>query len=116
MNKIICIKIKKVTKKCVQKTHYVTGSFNSFLCLSFQFSDLSTMMPSIMEKGNFNADQTQVSNIQGFSASCSHFLFLLFPDTSFSDDLASDGDMSRSMSEPAVKRERIEINHSLQEI
>ncbi|XP_057211955.1 DNA-binding protein RFX2 isoform X4 [Triplophysa rosa] len=52
-----------------------------------EFSDLSTMMPSIMEK-----------------------------DTSFSDDLASDGDMSRSMSEPAVKRERIEINHSLQEI
>ncbi|XP_056628434.1 DNA-binding protein RFX2 isoform X1 [Triplophysa dalaica] len=52
-----------------------------------EFSDLSTMMPSIMEK-----------------------------DASFSDDLGSDGDMSRSMSEPAVKRERIEINHSLQEI
>ncbi|XP_051525766.1 DNA-binding protein RFX2 isoform X2 [Myxocyprinus asiaticus] len=57
-----------------------------------EFSDLSSMMPSLMEK-----------------------------DASFSDDLASDGDMSRSMSdrdmsEPAVKRERIEINHSLQEI
>uniref|UniRef100_A0A8C2ENH7 DNA-binding protein RFX2 n=1 Tax=Cyprinus carpio TaxID=7962 RepID=A0A8C2ENH7_CYPCA len=41
-------------------------------------------------------------------------------DASFSDDLASDGDMSRmserSMSEPAVKRERIEISPSLQEI
>ncbi|XP_051965224.1 DNA-binding protein RFX2-like isoform X2 [Xyrauchen texanus] len=57
-----------------------------------EFSDFSLMMPSLMEK-----------------------------DASFSDDLASDGDMSRSMSdrdmsEPAVKRERIEINHSLQEI
>ncbi|XP_067250793.1 DNA-binding protein RFX2 isoform X3 [Chanodichthys erythropterus] len=56
-----------------------------------EFSDLSSMMPSLMEK-----------------------------DASFSDDLASDGDMSRmserSMSEPAVKRERIEISHSLQEI
>ncbi|XP_067270077.1 DNA-binding protein RFX2 isoform X3 [Pseudorasbora parva] len=56
-----------------------------------EFSDLSSMMPSLMEK-----------------------------DTSFSDDLASDGDMSRmserSMSEPAVKSERIEISHSLQEI
>lgn len=43
-----------------------------------------------------------------------------FPDASFSDDMASDGDMSRmserSMSEPAVKRERIESSHSLQEI
>ncbi|XP_051508497.1 DNA-binding protein RFX2-like isoform X1 [Myxocyprinus asiaticus] len=57
-----------------------------------EFSDLTSMMPSLMEK-----------------------------DASFSDDLASDGDMLRSMSdrdlsEPAVKRERIEINHSLQEI
>ncbi|XP_026098816.1 DNA-binding protein RFX2 isoform X5 [Carassius auratus] len=56
-----------------------------------EFSDLSSMMPSLMEK-----------------------------DASFSDDLASDGDMSRtserSMSEPAVKRERIEISPSLQEI
>uniref|UniRef100_A0A8C2GA08 DNA-binding protein RFX2 n=1 Tax=Cyprinus carpio TaxID=7962 RepID=A0A8C2GA08_CYPCA len=51
-----------------------------------EFSDLSSMMPSLMEK-----------------------------DASFSDDLASDGDMS-SMSEPAVKRERIEISPSLQEI
>ncbi|XP_016421946.1 DNA-binding protein RFX2 isoform X3 [Sinocyclocheilus rhinocerous] len=56
-----------------------------------EFSDLSSMMPSLMEK-----------------------------DASFSDDLASDGDMSRmserSMSEPAVKSERIEISPSLQEI
>ncbi|XP_042617985.1 DNA-binding protein RFX2 isoform X3 [Cyprinus carpio] len=56
-----------------------------------EFSDLSSMMPSLMER-----------------------------DASFSDDLASDGDMSRmserSMSEPAVKRERIEISPSLQEI
>ncbi|XDV49211.1 hypothetical protein PO909_018499 [Leuciscus waleckii] len=56
-----------------------------------EFSDLSSMMPSLMEK-----------------------------DASFSDDMASDGDMSRmserSMSEPAVKRERIESSHSLQEI
>ncbi|KAK7135998.1 hypothetical protein R3I94_014608 [Phoxinus phoxinus] len=51
-----------------------------------EFSDLSSMMPSLMEK-----------------------------DASFSDDMASDGDMSR-MSEPAVKRERIESSHSLQEI
>lgn len=56
-----------------------------------EFSDLSSMMPSLMEK-----------------------------DASFSDDLASDGDMSRmserSMSEPAVKSEQIEISPSLQEI
>ena len=40
-------------------------------------------------------------------------------DPSFSDDMSdmgSDGDGSRDPSEPAVKRERIEINHSLQEI
>uniref|UniRef100_A0A673GN87 DNA-binding protein RFX2 n=1 Tax=Sinocyclocheilus rhinocerous TaxID=307959 RepID=A0A673GN87_9TELE len=42
-------------------------------------------------------------------------LSFLLPDASFSDDLASDGDMS-SMSEPAVKSERIEISPSLQEI
>ncbi|XP_055024782.2 DNA-binding protein RFX2 isoform X1 [Misgurnus anguillicaudatus] len=52
-----------------------------------EFSDFSTMMPPVMEK-----------------------------DSSFSDDMGSDGDMSRSINEPAVKRERIEINHSLQEI
>ncbi|XP_061093926.1 DNA-binding protein RFX2 isoform X1 [Conger conger] len=67
-----------------------------------EFSDLNSMMPMLMEK-----------------------------DSSFSDDmsdLGSDGDMSRDLSrdmsrdltrdpgEPAVKRERIEINHSLQEI
>ena len=40
-------------------------------------------------------------------------------DASFSDDMSdmgSDGDVSRGPSEPAVKRERIELNHSLQEI
>ncbi|XP_072537439.1 DNA-binding protein RFX2 isoform X2 [Salminus brasiliensis] len=55
-----------------------------------EFSDLSSMMPSLMEK-----------------------------DQSFSDDmsdLGSDADVSRVTCEPAVKRERIEINHSLQEI
>ncbi|KAM4629721.1 DNA-binding protein RFX2 isoform 2-T2 [Polymixia lowei] len=55
-----------------------------------EFSDLSSMMPSLMDK-----------------------------DPSFSDDmsdLGSDADVSRGPSEPAVKRERIEINHSLQEI
>ncbi|KAJ8278568.1 hypothetical protein GJAV_G00089000 [Gymnothorax javanicus] len=55
-----------------------------------QFSDLSSMVPMLMEK-----------------------------DSSFSDDmsdLGSDGDVSRVPNEPAVKRERIEINQSLQEI
>ncbi|XP_036377223.1 DNA-binding protein RFX2 [Megalops cyprinoides] len=55
-----------------------------------EFSDLNSMMPMLMEK-----------------------------DPSFSDDmsdLGSDGDVSRGPNEPAVKRERIEINHSLQEI
>ncbi|MCJ8734657.1 hypothetical protein PDJAM_G00237840 [Pangasius djambal] len=55
-----------------------------------EFSDLSSMMPSLMEK-----------------------------DPSFSDDmsdLGSDADVSRGTCEPAVKRERIEINHTLQEI
>ncbi|KAJ8418976.1 hypothetical protein AAFF_G00004750 [Aldrovandia affinis] len=55
-----------------------------------EFSDLNSMMPMLMDK-----------------------------DPSFSDDmsdLGSDGDLSRGPTEPAVKRERIEINHSLQEI
>nr|XP_020458436.1 DNA-binding protein RFX2 isoform X5 [Monopterus albus] len=55
-----------------------------------EFSDLSSMMPSLMEK-----------------------------DTSFSDemsDLGSDADASRGPTEPAVKRERIEMSHPLQEI
>ncbi|XP_071373122.1 DNA-binding protein RFX2 isoform X2 [Centroberyx affinis] len=55
-----------------------------------EFSDLSSMMPSLMDK-----------------------------DPSFSDemsDLGSDADVSRGPTEPAVKRERIEISHSLQEI
>ncbi|XP_026178751.1 DNA-binding protein RFX2 isoform X3 [Mastacembelus armatus] len=55
-----------------------------------EFSDLSSMMPSIMEK-----------------------------DTSFSDemsDLGSDADASRGPTEPAVKREKIEMNHPLQEM
>ncbi|XP_029938555.1 DNA-binding protein RFX2 isoform X5 [Salarias fasciatus] len=53
-----------------------------------EFSDLSSMMPSLMEK-----------------------------DASFSDemsDLGSDGDTSRGPTEPAVKRERIEMSHPLQ--
>ncbi|XP_039985576.1 DNA-binding protein RFX2 isoform X1 [Xiphias gladius] len=55
-----------------------------------EFSDLSSMMPSLMEK-----------------------------DTSFSDemsDLGSDADVSRGPTEPAVKRERIEMSHPLQEM
>ncbi|XP_042564837.1 DNA-binding protein RFX2 isoform X2 [Clupea harengus] len=55
-----------------------------------EFSDLNSMMPVLMDK-----------------------------DASFSDDMSdmgSDGDVSRGPSEPAVKRERIELNHSLQEI
>ncbi|XP_047442458.1 DNA-binding protein RFX2 isoform X2 [Mugil cephalus] len=55
-----------------------------------EFSDLSSMMPSLMEK-----------------------------DASFSDemsDLGSDADASRGPTEPAVKRERIEISHPLQEM
>ncbi|XP_062854880.1 DNA-binding protein RFX2 isoform X2 [Trichomycterus rosablanca] len=55
-----------------------------------EFSDLSSMMPSLIEK-----------------------------DRSFSEDvseLGGDGDASRGTCEPAVKRERIEISHSLQEI
>ncbi|XP_062308478.1 DNA-binding protein RFX2 isoform X2 [Osmerus eperlanus] len=55
-----------------------------------EFSDLTSMMPSLMDK-----------------------------DPSFSDDMSdmgSDADVSRGPNEPAVKRERIEINHSLQEI
>ncbi|XP_069009323.1 DNA-binding protein RFX2 isoform X2 [Embiotoca jacksoni] len=55
-----------------------------------EFSDLSSMMPSLMEK-----------------------------DASFSDemsDLGSDADASRGPTEPAVKRERIEMSHPLQEM
>ncbi|XP_056271314.1 DNA-binding protein RFX2 isoform X2 [Pseudoliparis swirei] len=55
-----------------------------------EFSDLPSMMPSLMEK-----------------------------DASFSDemsDLGSDGDASRGPTEPAVKRERIELSHPLQEM
>ncbi|XP_028301410.1 DNA-binding protein RFX2 isoform X2 [Gouania willdenowi] len=55
-----------------------------------EFSDLGSMMPSFMEK-----------------------------DASFSDemsDLGSDLDTPRGASEPAVKRERIEISHPLQEM
>ncbi|XP_037391577.1 DNA-binding protein RFX2 isoform X3 [Pygocentrus nattereri] len=58
------------------------------VCL--KFSDLSSMMPPLLEK-----------------------------DASFSEDisdLGSDGDVSRGTCEPAIKSERIEINHSLQEI
>ncbi|XP_035767432.1 DNA-binding protein RFX2 isoform X5 [Neolamprologus brichardi] len=55
-----------------------------------EFSDLTSMMPSLMEK-----------------------------DASFSDemsDLGSDADASRGPTEPAVKRERIEMSHPLQEM
>ncbi|KAK5907006.1 hypothetical protein CesoFtcFv8_004899 [Champsocephalus esox] len=55
-----------------------------------EFSDLTSMMPSLMEK-----------------------------DASFSDemsDLGSDADTSRGPTEPAVKRERIELSHPLQEM
>lgn len=43
----------------------------------------------------------------------------LSPDASFTDqmsDLGSDADASRGPAEPAVKRERIEISHPLQEM
>lgn len=55
-----------------------------------EFSDLTSIMPSLMEK-----------------------------DASFSDemsDLGSDADASRGPTEPAVKRERIEMSHPLQEM
>ncbi|KAK7889308.1 hypothetical protein WMY93_024868 [Mugilogobius chulae] len=55
-----------------------------------EFSDLSSMMPSLLEK-----------------------------DASFSDemsDLGSDADASRGPTEPAVKRERIEFTHPMQEM
>ncbi|XP_078114719.1 DNA-binding protein RFX2 isoform X2 [Sander vitreus] len=55
-----------------------------------EFSDLTSMMPSLMEK-----------------------------DASFSDDmsdLGSDADTSRGPTEPAVKRERIDMSHPLQEM
>ncbi|XP_061594759.1 DNA-binding protein RFX2 isoform X2 [Cololabis saira] len=55
-----------------------------------EFSDLSSMMPPLMEE-----------------------------DASFSDEmstLGSDADVSRAPSEPAVKRERIDISHPLQEM
>lgn len=41
------------------------------------------------------------------------------PDSSFSDelsDMGSDADRSRGPTEPAVKRERIEMSHPLQEM
>ncbi|XP_026202195.1 DNA-binding protein RFX2 isoform X2 [Anabas testudineus] len=53
-----------------------------------EFSDLSSMMPSLMEK-----------------------------DTSFSDEMSDLGsDASRGPTEPAVKREKIEMSHPLQEM
>lgn len=47
------------------------------------------------------------------------FLLLVPLDASFSDemsDLGSDADASRGPTEPAVKRERIEMSHPLQEM
>ncbi|XP_035378047.1 DNA-binding protein RFX2 isoform X2 [Electrophorus electricus] len=55
-----------------------------------EFSDLSLMMPSLVEKDQFSDDM--------------------------GSELGSDGDVSRGPCEPAVKSERIEVNHSLQEI
>uniref|UniRef100_A0A8C6V2J7 DNA-binding protein RFX2 n=1 Tax=Neogobius melanostomus TaxID=47308 RepID=A0A8C6V2J7_9GOBI len=53
-----------------------------------EFSDLSSMMPSLLEK-----------------------------DTSFSDEMSDVGsDASRGPTEPAVKRERIELTHPMQEM
>ncbi|XP_008331195.1 DNA-binding protein RFX2 isoform X2 [Cynoglossus semilaevis] len=55
-----------------------------------EFSDLTSLMPSLLEK-----------------------------DSSFSDelsDMGSDADRSRGPTEPAVKRERIEMSHPLQEM
>ncbi|XP_072295177.1 DNA-binding protein RFX2 isoform X3 [Eucyclogobius newberryi] len=55
-----------------------------------EFSDLSSMMPSLLEK-----------------------------DASFSDemsDMGSDADASRGPTEPAVKRERIDFTHPMQEM
>lgn len=44
-------------------------------------------------------------------------MMLMDKDPSFSDDMSDVGsDEGRGPNEPAVKRERIEINHSLQEI
>ncbi|KAM6921460.1 DNA-binding protein RFX2 isoform 2-T2 [Xenentodon cancila] len=55
-----------------------------------EFSDLSSMMPSLMEKdASYSAEMST---------------------------LGSDGDVSRGPSEPAVKRERIDISHPLQEM
>ncbi|MFT7819058.1 DNA-binding protein RFX2 isoform X1 [Arapaima gigas] len=56
-----------------------------------EFSDLSSMMPVFMEKD------------------ASHF-------SDDMSDLGSDGDVSKSAGEPPVKRERVDINHSLQEM
>ncbi|KAM9384420.1 DNA-binding protein RFX2 isoform 2-T2 [Pholidichthys leucotaenia] len=55
-----------------------------------EFSDLTSMMPSLMEKDSTFSDQ--MSN------------------------LGSDADASRGPTEPAVKRERIEISHPMQEM
>ncbi|XP_036410486.1 DNA-binding protein RFX2-like [Megalops cyprinoides] len=56
-----------------------------------EFSDLSSMMPMLIDKDT------------------SHF-------SGDISDMGRDGEVSRLPSEPVVKRERIEINHTLQEI
>ncbi|MGH0174695.1 UNVERIFIED_CONTAM: hypothetical protein FKN15_068470 [Acipenser sinensis] len=56
-----------------------------------EFSDLNSMMPLLMDK-----DQSHFSDDMS--------------------DVGSEADSSRGPSEPPVKRERIELNHSLQEI
>uniref|UniRef100_A0A8C9QUF0 DNA-binding protein RFX2 n=1 Tax=Scleropages formosus TaxID=113540 RepID=A0A8C9QUF0_SCLFO len=63
--------------------------------------------------------QTPIAVMGEFSDLSSMIPMLRNKDPSFSDemsDLGSDGDISRSAGEPPVKRERIDTNHSLQEI
>uniref|UniRef100_A0AAV2KZJ3 RFX1-4/6/8-like BCD domain-containing protein n=1 Tax=Knipowitschia caucasica TaxID=637954 RepID=A0AAV2KZJ3_KNICA len=55
-----------------------------------EFSDLSSMMPSLLEKDPSFSDETS--------------------------DMGSDADASRDPNEPAVKRERIELSNTLQEM
>lgn len=85
-----------------------------------QFSDLSSMMPSLMDKGMSSLFiWYAVTHVRACAHTLTHPHTLFLLDPSFSDDmsdLGSDADVSRGTCEPAVKRERIEINHTLQEI
>uniref|UniRef100_A0A3P8WGF4 DNA-binding protein RFX2 n=1 Tax=Cynoglossus semilaevis TaxID=244447 RepID=A0A3P8WGF4_CYNSE len=81
----ICINI-----KAVSEMKWRLCFVNYFVPSKLQFSDLTSLMPSLLEK-----------------------------DSSFSDelsDMGSDADRSRGPTEPAVKRERIEMSHPLQEM